>query len=56
MTTSYIPPLPPVSQVEQPDTEELQTSLGIQESGGNYQARNDDAYGPENPALGKYQL
>lgn len=55
MTTSYIPPLPPISQVEQPDTEELQTSLGIQESGGDYQARNDYAYGPDNPALGKYQ-
>ena len=59
MTTSYVPPLPPLSQVEEPvnqiDTEGVTTSLGIQESGGDYKARNDDAYGPENPALGKYQ-
>ncbi len=50
-----IPPLPPLEQVRTPDAEELETSLGIQESGGDYGAINPDAYGPDNPALGKYQ-
>jgi len=31
-------------------------ALGYQESGGNYQAYNADAYGASNPALGKYQI
>lgn len=35
----------------------LLQAIGFQESGGgNYQAYNDDAYGPSNPALGKYQI
>jgi len=35
----------------------LLRALGFQESGGgNYRAYNADAYGPSNPALGKYQI
>lgn len=34
----------------------LLKALGFQESGGNYQAYNADAYGHSNPALGKYQI
>jgi hypothetical protein len=34
----------------------LMKAIGFQESGGNYKARNADAYGASNPALGKYQI
>ena len=34
----------------------LMKAIGYQESSGNYKAENSDAYGKENPALGKYQI
>lgn len=34
----------------------LLKAVSSQESGGNYQAYNADSYGPNNPALGKYQI
>ena len=34
----------------------LLRALSTQESGGNYKAYNSSAYGPSNPALGKYQM
>lgn len=34
----------------------LMKAIGFQESSGNYKADNPDAYGKDNPALGKYQI
>lgn len=34
----------------------LMKAIGYQESSGNYKADNPDAYGTDNPALGKYQI
>lgn len=34
----------------------LMKAIGYQESSGNYKADNPDAYGKDNPALGKYQI
>tara|TARA_Y100001938_G_scaffold83578_1_gene114902 strand:- start:4615 stop:5106 length:492 start_codon:yes stop_codon:yes gene_type:complete len=51
-----IPPLPPIpTGPDQVDQEQVQESLGFVESSGDHRAYNDSSYGPENPALGKYQ-
>ena len=55
MTFSNVPPLPPLSHVEQPDSSTLQQGLVQQESGGDHRAYNETSYGPSNPALGKLQ-
>ena len=56
--TSSVPPLPPLEQVHTPDSAQITTSIGKQESGGEedqYKARNPTSYGEGNPALVKYQ-
>ena len=39
-----------------PETRSIMKAIGYQESRGDYMAYNADAYGAENPALGKYQI
>ena len=39
-----------------PHVRDLIKAIGLQESGNRYDAYNDDAHGPEFPALGKYQI
>tara|TARA_R100000458_G_C8195345_1_gene187668 strand:+ start:176 stop:652 length:477 start_codon:yes stop_codon:yes gene_type:complete len=53
-----IPPLPPLPEQAQPEisVDQLQNSIGFQESSGDYRAYNDYSYGKSNPALGKYQM
>ena len=39
-----------------PEVRALRKAIGIQESNNRYDAYNDDAHGPDFPALGKYQI
>ena len=39
-----------------PHVRDLIKAIGLQESGNRYDAYNDDAHGPDFPALGKYQI
>ena len=39
-----------------PNVRDLMRAVGLQESGNRYDEYNDDAHGPEFPALGKYQI
>lgn len=39
-----------------PHVRDLMRAVGLQESGNRYDEYNDDAHGPEFPALGKYQI
>ena len=53
--TSSPPPLPPLEQVHEPDSELIGKQIVKQESGGDHRAYNETSYGPSNPALGMYQ-
>jgi hypothetical protein len=39
-----------------PEVRSLRKAIGLQESNNKYDAYNDDAHGPDFPALGKYQI